>query len=138
MRPDERRPHRLHQGKSRVRILLKKNAGWLPGFPVEVRADAVGWRVWPWDRPGIGETVWLDRQKLSRLQMTLTKLRHHFPHALPQIVEDVDDWLARMDCLLDALKGAVHQQRQIDVDGLLAPASVSTRWIQRYHRLRAA
>jgi len=137
MRPDDKRPNRLQDGKARARVLLKKNVGWLPGFPTGIESNTVLWRAWPWESPGTGRDVSLDREALRRMEMTLTKLRYHFPRALPQIVEDVDDWLARMDCLLDLLKRAIHKQRMIDVEPLLASSLLSARWVQRFRRLRA-
>jgi len=136
MHPEEKRPNRLQDGKSRARILLKKNAGWLPGFPLGVESDKVRWQAWPWEEPGSSQIFSLDREVLRRMEMTLTKLRHHFPRALPQIVEDVDDWLARVDVLLDALKGTIHEQRSIDVETLLGASLLSPRWVQRFRRLR--
>ncbi|MCU0916103.1 MAG: hypothetical protein MUC88_16295 [Planctomycetes bacterium] len=72
------------------------------------------------------------------MEMTLSKLRHHFPHALPQVVEDVDDWLARMDRLLELLKGAIHHQSPLDVETLLAGVPGEARWTQRFRQLHAA
>ncbi|MBN2474630.1 MAG: hypothetical protein JXB62_08475 [Pirellulales bacterium] len=138
MHGEDKRPRRLPDGKSRARILLKKNAGWLPGFPLPSDSGPLRWQAWPWEHPGTGRVVSLEGGALRRMEMTLTKLRYHFPQALPQIVEDVDDWLARMDYLLRVLKEAIHQRRPIDVQTLLAAPFLSARWAERFGELRAA
>ncbi|NQT38619.1 MAG: hypothetical protein HQ581_14075 [Planctomycetes bacterium] len=137
MRPEEKRPNRLQDGKSRARILLKKNAGWLPGFPLQSESGPLRWQAWPWESPGSGRVVSLDRGALRRMEMTLTKLCYHFPRALPQIVEDVGDWLTRMDHLLNVLKGAVHQRLPMEVETLLASSPLGGRWAERFRRIRA-
>ena len=137
MRPENKRSSKLQYGVSRARLLLKKNLGWLPGFPAEIGRDTVQWRAWPWKDPATSRLVSLDREALRRMEMALGKLRYHFPHALPQIVEDVDDWLARMDCLLEMLKGAIHHQWPLEVATLLGAGAGGGRWAQRFRRLRA-
>jgi len=138
MRPEKKRSSKPQYGVSRARLLLKKNLGWLPGFPVEVGCDTVRWHAWPWKDPGTSQLVSLDREALRRMEMALGKLRYHFPRALLQIVEDVDEWLARMDGLLEMLKGAIHHQSPMDVETLLAVPAGGGRWVQRFRRLRAA
>ncbi len=100
MRPEKERSRKRQYGVSHARLLLKKNLEWLPGFPVELDSDTIRWHAWPCKAPGTSRLISLDREALRRMEMALSKLRHHFPRALPQILEDVDDWLARMDCLL--------------------------------------
>jgi len=138
MRPEKKRSNKPQYGVSRARLLLKKNLGWLPGFPVEVDADTIRWRAWPWKDPGTSQLVSLDREALRRMEMALSKLRYHFPRALPQIVEEVDEWLARMDGLLEMLKGAIHHQSPMDIETLLGVAAGGGRWAQRFRRLRAS
>ncbi len=128
MRPEEKRPNKFQTGKARARMLLKKNAGWLPGFPLKVDEGSVQWKAWPWERPGAAWTVTLDRDALRRVEMVLNKLRHRFPNALPKIVEDADDWLARMDFLLELLKGAIHGGQSIEAESLLTAPCANTRW----------
>ena len=117
MQPDDERRRKTQQGIARARVLLKRDLGWLPGFP-RVEADgALGTRsddhvpsaMLPASlrrgREGGGEgagesaaglswwslpagacsatVVALNREQLRRMEMTLTKLRHHFPRACP-------------------------------------------------------
>lgn len=89
-------------------------------------------------KPGAYHVSSIDRKALRRAEMTLSKLRYHFPRALPQVVEDVDDWLARMDGLLEILKGAIHGQGRMDVDPLLWASPRSARWSKRWEGLRRA
>ncbi len=137
MRPDRGRANRPQQGKARARILLKRNAGWLPGFPTVTEPGAVHWQGWPWESPGEPRRFTIDREALRRVEMTLSKLLHRFPHALPKIVEDVDDWQARMTRLLEAAKGAVHDDCPIDVPALLRTYPSNRRWGDRFLELRA-
>ncbi len=173
MQPDEDRRRKAHQGIARARLLLKRDLGWLPGFPrveVDSAIDNVSDNHAPpsllpftssprgrVDR-GQGTTesanrlswwslltgaqsatvVTLDREQLRRMEMTLTKLRRRFPRALPKLVEDVDDWLGRMDVLLAVLKRAVHQQLSPDVSTWFAEGALSRRWgdriLEMWHR----
>ena len=102
MQPEDGRS-KLQKGVSRARILLKKNLGWLPGFPFAAEPGSIRWWSLPPEAKA-GEVVTLDRPQLRHMEMTLTKLRHRFPNALPKLVEDVDDWFGRMDFLLAMLK----------------------------------
>ncbi len=137
MRPQKERSRKPQYGVSRARLLLKKNLGWLPGFPVELDSDTIRWHAWPWKDPGTSRLISLNREALRRMEMALSKLRHHFPRALPQILEDVGDWLARMDCLLDMLKGVIHRQSPLNVEMLMGAGAGGGRWAQRICRLRA-
>ena len=110
MQPDRRRRGKIQQGISRARILLKKNLGWLPGFPLVDERGSIRWWCLPPEAKS-AEIVSLDRERLRRMEMTLVKLRHRFPNALPKVVENVDDWLGRMDHLLAVLKEAIHRRR---------------------------
>ena len=60
MQPDERRHGKVQQGISRARMMLKKDLGWLPGFPL---ADECGSISWWCLRPGTesGKIVSIDR-----------------------------------------------------------------------------
>ena len=69
------------------------------------------------------------------MEMTLTKLRHRFPNALPKLVEDVDDWLGRMDFLLDMLKDAIHRQRGLEARSWLSEVALPRRWTERFPEL---
>ena len=135
MRSEEKRTAKRQYGPSRARLLLKKHLGWLPGFPVGVDSGTLRWQAWPWHDPGKSQIVSLGRETLRRMEMTLSKLRHHFPRALPEVVQDVDDWLTRMDRLLELLKGVIHHQAPLDVETLLAGLPGDTRWTQRFRQL---
>ena len=61
---------------------------------------------------------------------------NRFPNALPRIVEDVDDWLTRMACLLELLKGAIHADKTIDVEALFDAPCTNARWSEAFRRAR--
>ncbi|MBN1909070.1 MAG: hypothetical protein JW818_04965 [Pirellulales bacterium] len=136
MQPEDIRTKKLQYGKARARTLLRKNAWWLPGFPMHSGKGGVQWQAWPWESPGMLRQVTINREAVRRLEMVLSKLRFHFPRALPKIVDDVDDWLGRMDRLLAILKDAVHDHRPVDVGCLLSDPYVNRRWAERWDRLR--
>lgn len=135
MQPDERRRGKIQQGISRARLLLKKNLGWLPGRPLAAERGSIRWWCLPVEsRSAVILSV--DRERLRRMEMTITKLRHRFPNALPKIVEDVDDWLGRMDHLLAMLKDAVHRHREMDVQSWISGDVLPRRWTERFPDLR--
>ena len=136
MQPDDPRRGKTQQGISRVRMLLKKHLGWLPGFPLAAESGAIRWWCMTREATG-GVLVDVDRERLRRMEMTLSRLRHRFPNALPKVVEDVDDWLGRMDRLLAALKDAVHRGRRLEVKALLSGNALPRRWRERYPEFRA-
>lgn len=149
MRPQDK-PSRK-QSISRVRVLLKKHAGWLPGFPISVRAGAVEWQALRWGPFGETQTYSIQRETIRSFEATLTKLRYHFPVALPAVVGPTSDWLQRMDGLLEFLKAAVHADDPVtDPSTSAAPPSaaldattlkawgVKPRWIARRQQLMAA
>lgn len=134
MQPEDRRRGKIQKGISRARILLKQHVGWLPGFPVAGESGALGWwRLPPEARSG--EIISLDREQLRRMEMTLTKLRHRFPNALPKLVEDVDDWLGRMDLLLAMLKQAIHRQHGLEARSWLSEGVLPRQWTERFPEL---
>jgi len=134
MQPDERRRGKTQQGVSRARILLKKHLGWLPGFPLAGEESSLRWWCMP---PGAKEVevVSIDRERLRRMEAAVTKLRYRFPKALPKVVEDVDDWLGRMDHLMAILKKAVHRGRAVDGESWLAGDILPRRWAERFSKL---
>lgn len=95
------------------------------------------WRCIAWEDSKPWSTVRIDRERLRKMEMTITKLRHHFPKALPKIVEDVDDWLARMDRLLVILKKTIHQGHPIDAKQWLGDESLPMRWRGYFQQLYA-
>ncbi len=135
MRPDDERRKLRRAGVARARLLLRRDMPWLPGFPRD--PQGLVWQAFPWERPGVPETIRIDRESLRRMEMSLMKLRLRFPHALPKVVADVDDWLTRMDYVLALAKQVVHESRPILVDEQLADAPVSRRWCGEFSRLRA-
>jgi hypothetical protein len=131
---DDPKRRKSRDGVARARLLLAKNLAWLPGYPHE--ADAANWRAFPWQELGGMRSVALNRERVRRLEMTLTKLRHHFPRALPRIVEDVADWSLRMDYLLTLVKSAIHGNGSLEADGTIAEAPLPSRWRKRFALLR--
>jgi len=132
MQPDDRRKTKRQSGISRARAMLKKHIGWLPGYPTEIDAKVVRWQSVAWDGSGFEQSWILDREDLRRAQMTMTKLRHHFPNALPKIVEEVDDWLSRIDFVLDLLKSAIHDAQTPSVEQILSSQKLPSRWVARF------
>lgn len=108
MQPERRRESSEQTGIARARMYLKSDIDWLEGFPVDQGEGFVGWQP----RPKLGEAlparIRVDRERLTRTQLTLTKLVNRFPRAMPKIVGDVEAWRERVTSVLDLLKGAVH------------------------------
>ena len=130
----ERRRGKAQRGLSRARILLKKNLGWLPGFPLSEERGSVSW----WSLHSAESTnavLSIGREELQRMEMTLTRLRHRFPRALPRMVEDVDEWLGRMDHLLAMLKDSIHHQRVLEEHSWFSQDILPRRWTDRFSEI---
>ena len=119
MQPEEKRGKKTRQGVSHLRALLAKNMAWLPGYPLESTADSRGlrWRGGPAGRPECETRI--DRECLRQMEMTLNKIRYHFPKALPKLVGDAASWLARMDHLSERLKQTIHHGRPFSLQDSL-------------------
>jgi hypothetical protein len=136
MQPEEKRNTKRQTGISRARIMLKKHVGWLPGYPIEITANGVLWQSVRWDGSGIEQSWTLTGAELRKAQMTITKLRYHFPHALPKIVDDVDDWLRRMDFVMESLKAAIHDGQAWGSDQILSADLFPRRWVEHLTKCR--
>ena len=132
MQPDEKRRTKRQAGISRARVMLKKHVGWLPGYPVKTDGNLVRWQSMRWDGSGYEQSWLLSGSELRQAQMTITKLRYHFPKALPKIVDDVEDWLARMDFVLDLLKSVIHDRQANGIEQILSAGLFPSRWIDRF------
>lgn len=127
---------RTRQGLARARLLLRRDLGWLPGYPTGNETGA--WMCIPWERPGQATAHRIDRDALRRAEAALVKLRLHFPIALPQMVEDVDEWCARMDWLLAAVKRRIHAGAALEASQIVATGPLPSRWRRWFIELRAA
>ncbi|WP_286177420.1 hypothetical protein [Stieleria mannarensis] len=78
----------------------------------------------------------IDREAVRRAQMTITKLRHHFPRALPKLVSNVEDWLARTDLLFDLLKNAVHSGSPLLSEDVVRSGVLPKRWTDEVARIK--
>lgn len=113
MQPERRRESSERTGVTRARMYLKSDVDWLEGFPVAQGPGFVEWQP----RPKLGEELpqklRVDRERLTRTQFTLTKLVNRFPKAMPKLVGDVEAWRQRVTSVLDALKEAIHEGREL-------------------------
>lgn len=143
MQPLERKQTKIQSGVARARVLLKRDAPWLPGYPSGINRNdgSESWRV-RWNSATEftvdGSSDWgIDREGLRRAQMTFTKLLHRFPRALPKIVIDVDDWRARTNLLLELLKDAVHNGHPLSSDDVIQSGVLPTRWTDEVTRIKS-
>ncbi|MEM6473259.1 MAG: hypothetical protein AAF802_27100, partial [Planctomycetota bacterium] len=122
MQPLQRKQTSLWNCVARARVLLRRDAAWLPGSPIKTTTcKRTGKRVVVWlglegprdDEPSLFE---IDGESLRRAQLTISKLRHHFPHALTKIFPNTDDWLSRIDFVFEALKDAIHRGVALNAD----------------------
>lgn len=142
MQPLERKQSKIQGGVARARVLLKRDAPWLPGYPLgitlceEPGAHCVRWvsaTEFKIDQPAI----WMiSRECLRRAQMTTTKLRHRFPRALPKLVSDVENWSARTDLLLGLLKNAVHGGNPLLSADVIRSGVLPKRWTDEVTRIK--
>ncbi|MEZ6089940.1 MAG: hypothetical protein R3C05_18325 [Pirellulaceae bacterium] len=142
MQPLERKQTKIRNGVARARVLLKRDVPWLAGYPMGLAAC---------EEPGVQRVRWcsatefsidqptirmIDREGLRRAQMTTTKLRHHFPQALPRLVTDVQDWFARIDLLLGLLKNAIHSGLPLLATDVLQSGIMPKRWSDEATRIK--
>ena len=136
MQPTDKNRTKPQTGVARARLLLKRDLGWLPGYPLELRSGSLAWRKFNWDAVDGGHTHTINRESIRAAQMSLTKLRYRFPRALPKVVADPDDWLGRMEFLLEALKGWLQHDTTADFHDILQCEHIPKRWLDRFENLQ--
>ena len=136
MQPEFDRGRKRQQGMARARLLLKKHLHLLPGHPEQSADGRLAWRSFPWRRTLPAQQATIDATDIQQMEAALTRLRHRFPRALPEIVEDVDEWLARMECLLGEFKDCVHGGRSLSVVESRLREAAPRRWLAEFERLR--
>ncbi|EKK01077.1 hypothetical protein RBSH_03595 [Rhodopirellula baltica SH28] len=143
MQPLENKRTKIQSGIARARLLLKRDLAWLPGYPMRMtKIEGEPENPCPWQSDSMtsenDSTSWsIDGEHLRRAQMTVTKLRHRFPRALPRIVDDADDWLRRIDFLLGLLKGFVHHGQTFGSDDVLQSGVLPARWTNLAGRMKS-
>lgn len=140
MQPLDRKHTNNRETASRAKAMLKRDAGWLPGYPLYVQSsDAarrhIVWRTAEGSARVPSEAHNMCGEKLRAAKFTITKLRKRFPKALAKVVEDVDEWLMRVDYLLENLKGTLHSGRQLDTQEVLRDGPLPRRWSIEFIRL---
>ncbi|KAA1261337.1 hypothetical protein LF1_38840 [Rubripirellula obstinata] len=145
MQPLENKRTKTQTGVARARLLFKRDLAWLPGYPLDAANDASeAGNAFRWqsnltasatNSSANSSAVSIDGEQLRRAQMTISKLRHRFPRALPKVVDDVDDWLSRTDFLLGLLKGWVHHGETFSSDDVLRSGILPTRWTDELVRI---
>lgn len=143
MQPLENKRTKIQTGIARARLLIKRDLAWLPGYPLAMTstegeaANALPWQSELTQSKNDSPTWSIDGEHLRRAQMTVTKLRHRFPRALPKIVDDVDDWLGRIDFLFNLLKGFIHQGQTFSSNDVLQSGILPTRWAGEASRIKS-
>jgi YD repeat-containing protein len=108
-------PKGARAAEAAARTYLRKNLGWLRGFPAGLPDENGA----PWiTLPDLGklaqhETLLVTRERLRRTEFSRNAARRKFPQALAQIVGDVDEWSADIDRRLKWLKAAVHSGKAL-------------------------
>lgn len=108
MQPERRRESSERTGIARARMYLKSDLDWLEGFPIAQGMGFVEWQPKPKLGDVLPQRLRIDRERLTRTQLTLTKLVNRFPRAMPKVVGDVEAWRLRVNSVLDRLKEAIH------------------------------
>jgi hypothetical protein len=94
---------------ARARMFIKKDLGWLPGYPLGLDGDGLQWRSQPaLGTSGTPTTITLEREDLRRASLTRSKLVRRFSRALPKAVANIEAWTANTSVILDLVKAAVH------------------------------
>jgi hypothetical protein len=124
-------------------MVLKDRLNWLHGFPVVQQGGVVTWLTLAHGVQQPPTRIALDGAALHRATRAWTKLVYHFPNALPQVVDDYNQWVAGVPTLLDWLKPAIHEQQPLpaslfNIAGAYPSATVArvARLIDRYPRLQ--
>ena len=136
MQPTEKNRIKPQAGIARAKLLLKRDLPWLGGYPIAFEPGVVRWQSVPWEGQGQPEIHLIDRESIRRGQLTLSKLRNQFPHALPKVVGDVDHWLGRMDHLFNLLKGWIHEEREPQFEDVWNCEGFSQRWREQVRLTR--
>ena len=142
MQPADKNRRKIKSGVARARLLIKRDLSWMPGYPLELY-DNISGRTVRWQPATLSgsqpsKPVTLTSEHLRKAQMTVSKLQHRFPRALPKIVDSVDDWSRRTDIVLELLKSFIHDGQAFSVNDALASDVFPTRWVNRLSKLRAA
>ncbi len=114
---------RSNQGLGRARLLYQRDLAWTSGFPLSmlgyssddqnkeekndadkeqlcwIRLDSLSVNAKPFI---------VDRDVLRRSTMAASKLRHQFPRAVKKVFSDPEQWFARLDRILEAVKAFLH------------------------------
>jgi hypothetical protein len=101
--------------ESAARAYLRKNLGWLRGFPAG-RPDGSGapWMTAPrLGSPDRREKLVVSRELLRRSEFCRNAAPRKFPRALGRVVGDVDEWSAQIEKRLKWLKEAVHSGKNL-------------------------
>jgi len=101
------------EGIARGRMYLKAHLGWLSGFPLKVSPGQLIWLALPRHGDWLSHEMTLTGRDLHRTSRTWQKLTTRFPHALPQIVEDLDHWQNGVPGLLSLLNEVIHQGKAL-------------------------
>jgi len=124
---------------SRVRMFLKADLDWLPGFPFALKDHAVEWAVVPREDGHAVEKVTLTRDHLRKAGYSYNRLVRHFPRALPRAVKDIRAWKRGVPLILDLLKPSLQANKPLstslpNVESLFPPGAAQMgREIRRRH-----
>ena len=107
------------------RMYLRKELGWLPGFPLGQGHGRVSWMPAPQLGAKGAGPLELDAEHLRRAASAWTMLVRDFPRALPQVVAELDRWKERVPQILGWLTDAIHRGEPLPplaVDDAIPPA----------------
>ena len=110
-------------------MYLRRELGWLPGFPLGQGDGRVSWVPAPQLGVQGAGLLELDGEHLRRAASAWTMLVRDFPRALPRVVAGLDRWKTGVPRILGWLTGAVHRGERLPllaVDDAI-PSEVATR-----------
>lgn len=93
---------RANAGLGRARMYLRRDLGWVDGFP----CGGGEWMELPRGGPAFKRT--LDGNLTRRATRTLNRLMREHPGDLPRLVGDKAHWAATLRALIELLKPAIH------------------------------
>src|SRR6056297_30002 len=130
----EKRKKQQSQSLSRARMLWHRDLAWTVGFPMQslrrqVDREAIVWfRLEQFTIAGGGTPLVIDREVLRRSELSASKLRNQFRKAVKKLFDDPDDWFARYDRLMIALKASIHGDEAASVTADNWLTSVAGTW----------